>query len=207
MTTPRWGTVSALKASMGVTGSSDDAAIELALLSAVNAVGLACRRDFAIPSGGATTRKYVPDGDVVRIDDLADSTGLVVLDYGTAVTLSTQVQYQPLNGIGPNGVSGWPITQLRLLDTDWYSYRQTATVSVTSAKWGWTATPDAVVDATYLLAKDVFNSGKIQLGSGVDQFGNDIGAAIINSNAVVRDLLEVYRKKGAPSSITMGRYR
>lgn len=122
---------------------------------AINHCGGNGWRTFATTATTATARLYGPAqlrgrGDIVRIHDFADTTGLIVSNNGTIVA-STDYQLEPLNG---PSVTGGPYEQICLLNSVWSTFGMQATISIT-AKWGFgAAVPDSVTNGIMLLGKD-----------------------------------------------------
>lgn len=92
-----------------------------------------------------------PDGDLLIVDDISSLTGLVV-EVGSGSSWSTVTDYdtEPDNAIA----QGKPITYLRRQYNTWATSSR-AKVRVT-AKWGFPAVPDDVVQATLLLAARLY---------------------------------------------------
>jgi hypothetical protein len=92
-----------------------------------------------------TTCAMVPIDDAHTITIVETDDG----DDGTYATTWTTADYQtlPLNGVGSNGLTGWPTTKLQAVESlDFPMYHARASVRVT-AKWGWTAVPADVKQA------------------------------------------------------------
>jgi hypothetical protein len=90
-----------------------------------------------------------PDGELLLIDDIADTTGLVVETSSDGVTYTvldtTKYRAGPVNAL----VKDRPVTELRRLSGGcWSGY---VWVRVT-AIWGWPAVPKQVTQATLLQA-------------------------------------------------------
>lgn len=149
-------TVGAYKTQHRITGGEKDALIASKITAASRDVNGRTGREFSAwtggdPEGTATARYFHPYScESVRVDDCYDITEVAVdfTDSGTYTAL-TAADYQtyPLNGIGPNGQTGWPVERITLVT---YSYQfprwRRPSVKVT-AKWGWEAVPDDVKEA------------------------------------------------------------
>lgn len=126
-------------------------------------------RDFSAHSGAATARYFRPiSWDLVAIDDAYEITAVAVddADAGTYTTTwaSTYYETDPANGIGPDGLTGWPATTLRAISTlSFPTCIRRRAVKVT-AKWGWAAVPAAVAEATYLLAHRYYHEVSVPGG-------------------------------------------
>lgn len=154
---PDYATAAELKAFVRIDDTLDDAQIALALTAASRAVDNATHRQFgqvAAPEERFYTAREDPVHDrwIVAVDDLMDTTGLTVAfdtegdeTYSTAITLWAT---RPVNAAQYN--RPWhdlvlrPPDGVEVTDTD-------AGVRVT-ARWGWTAVPNAVKEATLLQA-------------------------------------------------------
>jgi hypothetical protein len=74
-----------LKAVMGISDTSEDAALQLALDAATELIDEHCNRTFQVPSD-VSTRYYTATSTTrVEIDDVYTTTGLVVSSYNVAV--------------------------------------------------------------------------------------------------------------------------
>ena len=142
----------------------------------------------------ATARYFPISGDGVWLDDCTEVTA-VAIDSGDAATWATALttadySLTPVGGLGPDGSTGWPYTQLVTRN----SYRFTTTnvtipaVKVT-AKWGWSALPADVRLATLMVGAELFRAK----GGSVETFTADGQFIPIRRNALVRDLLRDYR--------------
>jgi hypothetical protein len=151
--------------------NADIADMTSALAGAEYAVKRHCHRDFTVATDTATPRVFVPESDtVVRVDDFASTTGLVVTNDGSTIA-AAGYQLEPLNGIDLTG-EAVPYTTVRLVTgLCWTRTYRRATVSVT-ARWGWSTIPDDVVEATKILAKDLVHHRETRFGvAGWGQFG------------------------------------
>ena len=158
--------------------------------AASNIVEDYCGRTFVVPAAGAsaTTRYYVPKGDVVFMHDISATTGLIVTEDGTTVS-SADYQLEPRSGIDFAG-RAVPYTRIVRLDTTWYADGRETTVGVTSAYWGWPAVPDRVTEATLIIGKDLAHGRETRFGvAGFGEFGvvrqrmevNPLAAVLLDS--------------------------
>ncbi len=165
MTLPVYATESDYKAFSRIPADDevDDAEINLALSAASREIDQFCNRIFATTLTNAEARYYTARWDqrryryVVDVDDFATTTGLAVavdLDqtnsYATSV-VAADCRPWPLNAAALEK----PWTALELPYGTAASCREGA-VEVT-AKWGWTAVPDAVKQACLLQTNRVFS--------------------------------------------------
>ena len=137
-------------------------------------------------------------GHRVDVDDFSTTTGLTVKtdegDNGTydqTWTVTTDFTVEPAN-LNLNGIP-WTYTQIRAVGSKVFpTAGQRARVQVTAA-FGWPAVPDAVTQATYELALDIFKMKDAPFG--VAGF-NEYGQIRVRENNTVKMLLEPYRKHG-----------
>jgi hypothetical protein len=154
----------------GITVSTHDARIAAHVTSASREVDSHTGRNFAQHSGAATARYFHPYScDAVRIDDCYEITevALDLDDSGDYATVLTTADYEtdPANGVGPNGQSGWPAETIRLISYG-YTLRRFRRRSVkVTGKWGWTATPTDVIEATYLNAHRLYYEVAVPSGT------------------------------------------
>jgi hypothetical protein len=149
-------TLLAYKERYGVTVTDKNVRLAEHITAASRKVDAITHRQFDVHTGAASVRYFRPTGcDLVFIDDAYEITAVAVddSDAGTYSTVWATTDYEtdPANGIGQDGQSGWPVTALRAIGTRGFPYLARRAVKVT-AKWGWAAVPDAVQEATYLLA-------------------------------------------------------
>ncbi|MEH0841621.1 phage gp6-like head-tail connector protein [Micromonospora sp. CPCC 205711] len=178
-------TLPLLKSYINETTSSNDSLLQQCLTSASRAIDSYCGRRFYVDTN-VTTRTYRiddrvvcdTDGDLLIVDDISTTTGLVV-EVGSGSSWSTVTDYdtEPDNAIA----LGKPITYLRRQYNSWATSSR-AKVRVT-AKFGFPAVPDEVVQATLLQAARLFKR-KDSVGGvlGADQFGASIRVSRIDSD-------------------------
>lgn len=160
--------------------TADASTLDVDLRAAEGMVRAHCHRDFTLAGDTPTARVFVPlSCELLNIDDAVQVTA--VSNDGTA---TTGYQLEPLNGRDQAG-NTVPYTALRLTSGAWVSDGQRATVSV-SARWGWDAYPDDVVDAVKIMAKDL--AWQRELKGDVAGFG-DFGAVRMRQNAAATALL------------------
>jgi hypothetical protein len=191
-------TLAVLKASLGISDTVDDTALEQAVEAASRAIDGHCSRRFWTDST-ATARVFYPDTPYVcRVDEFHTTTDLAVKtdtgDDGTyeQTWASSDYQLEPLNGVA-DGREGVPYRQVRAVGD--YTFPTTnasnrAPVQVT-AKWGWAAVPEPVQQACLLLAAELFKRKDAPFG--VAGFG-DFGAVRIREDARVMSMLAPYRR-------------
>lgn len=168
-------TLAALKTSLGISDSTDDTELELAVEAASRQIDAHCGRGRKFwQDGTVVARVYRPaQAKVVVVDDISTLTGLVVKvdtsddgTFDTTLTISTDFQVEPVNAAAEYPVLPW--TQIRLLDGTMSSFTRLASgrpsVQVT-AKFGWSAVPEAVERATVIQARNIFKAPDTQFGS------------------------------------------
>ncbi len=187
-----YATLVQIKEFLSITDSVDDNILERSVESASRSIDRMTNRRFFADSS-ATARFYRARNAYFQIvDDISSTTGLLVdLDtagsgtYTTSLTISTEFLVDP-----PNAISvGRPITQItmvsgQLLPSFIPNLRPGVRVT---ARWGWPAVPMDIVEATLILAADLFKRkdavagivGLSELGSvRMGQLGRDIGAIV-----------------------------
>lgn len=183
----------------GITATDKDARIVEHIAAASARVRSITGRDFAPHSGAATARYFRPlsCGRVV-IDDAYEITAVGVDDnnagtYGTAWTTADYVT-EPLNGVGPDGLAGWPTYMLVAVSSLTFPTWWTRPAVKVTAKWGWAAVPDAVVEACYLLAHRLFY--EVSVPGGVTPPNVDFGipGSALRRPYTAEDLLVPYTR-------------
>jgi len=165
----------------------DDATLQAALDAAEEAVNAYCQRNFAV-AGAASARSYSPYTFGTSTLFIHDCTSISsVTEWGQTVTTDQYIAepYAPsLTGVQK------PYDRLTRYRT-WWTWDYGKPQIVVTATWGWAATPARVVEATKILAKDIFLQRNIQ--SGVAGFG-EFGAVPVRQNAYVVSLLDNLRR-------------
>lgn len=167
------------KTRFGITTTGDDTRIAAHCTAASRQVDSICGRQFG--PGSATTRTFRPDSlRLVRIDDCHTITAVEIDTgddgtYATELTAGADYTSLPLNGVGPNGQTGWPVTQLELSGRTyrlpmWNARPNSVRVAAT---FGWAAIPNDVIEATYLLAHRLYYERDVPSGNtpGSVEFG------------------------------------
>jgi hypothetical protein len=153
---PDYITVAEAKSELGITNTDSDTSLASKITSASRSIDLFCKRQFGLLAA-AEARYYTPwyDEDlrrwVVEIDDLMTTTDLVVkLDlsdddtYGTALSASDYI-LRPRNAASKLR----PWTQLAIKNTSSSPISRSDSVYV-EGRWGWSAVPTTIKDATLL---------------------------------------------------------
>jgi hypothetical protein len=173
-------TSSNFKTRFGITVATDDTRIAAHITAASLEIDSMCGRQFGPHTGAATARYFHADSPhLARVDDCYDISA-VALDlagdgtYSTTLTVDTDYQTLPLNGVGANGQTGWPASQLHAVgySYDFCTFGRRPAIKLT-AKWGWSAVPTDVVEATYLLAHRLYFERDVPSGNlpGSAEFG------------------------------------
>lgn len=203
---PDYASVADVRTALRVADFDDDPAITVALTAAEAMIDAHCGQRFAVPNS-ATARTFIADwcSPLLQLrSPIANTAGLAVavdLDgdgsYETTVAASAW-QLQPLDGVGPDGRTGWPYTSLLRLDGAYWPALTSGRPGVQiTARWGWAATPAPVRSATILLAAELWKLNDAPLGTGT--FGAN--ALRIEDNAGVVSLLGPYRLAHAIAGI------
>lgn len=164
----------------------------------VNAGNAACRgiddycgrRFFKDTSATAKLYPNPSIADVLRVHDFWDLASLVVSDSG-ALTVDVAFQVEPS---GLNLQEGFPYTGIRPLSHWWLSttYPGQTSISVT-AKWGWSAVPEPIRQASLMVAADIYKRKDAPFG--VAGFG-EFGALRVSRDVLsqAESLLSPYRR-------------
>jgi hypothetical protein len=163
--------------------SDKDSKVEIALLerainSASRAVDDWCGRRFW-QDASVQVRTYRPEESCsVRVDDISTATGLLVKTdagddgtYETSWTIGTDFQLEPLNASADGGAYAWQ--ELVAIGSKRFPLRVRRPALQVTAKFGWSAVPDEVAQATVLRSVALFK--RKESPQGVAGFG-DFGA-------------------------------
>lgn len=194
-----YATSSELKATLSLTGETfADADIALALTAASRGIDNYCNRRFYADPDATQVRYYSPDHPrVLPITDLVTLTALAVdVDgdgaFEQAWTENTHFVLEPLNA----ATEGKPWTTLTVHPRGgrYFPTYQPRGVRVTG-KFGWAAVPDAVKEATVILASKLMRRAR-EAPFGVVSVGVEEGSAmrIAASDPDVNFLLRSYRR-------------
>ena len=188
--------LSELKSALGITSSTDDAFLNLAIDAAEQSINDLCGRKFTA-DGSASARTYRAQPYICVTDDISTLTGLVVKTdtandrvFDTTWS-SSDYQVEPLNNL----VKGRSVNNLRAVgDYTFPVYGDgLASVEVT-AKWGWPAVPDPIEQATLMMASRLYGRKASPMGViGVGDFGP---VRISRSDPDVAHMLMDYRRAG-----------
>lgn len=177
---PDYVSLSTLKAVLRIADTDDDVALQLALSGACRSIDGHCGRQFG-QEATAVARYYTAAWDldraryVVAIDDLATTTNLAVAvadtegAYDRALTVDTDYALQPRNAVA----DGRPWTLLVANSATTLPCGEDA-IRVT-ARFGWTAVPDAIEQAALIQATRLFRRKDSPFGvAGSPETGSEL---------------------------------
>jgi hypothetical protein len=174
--------------------------LERAIRSASRAVDKKTGRRFWLDSG-VTERTYIAnDQGLIFVDDIASRTGLIVATGTDGVTFptvlaATDYVLEPRNADAYAATTFDPFAfwKIRRLSGSWTVDATRPTVQVT-ARHGWSAIPDEIVQATILKAAALFKRKDAPFGvAGFGEFG---AVRITRSDPDVLDLISGYENAG-----------
>ena len=188
--------LSELKSALGITGSTDDDFLNLAIDSAEESIDDLCGRVFTA-AGSASARTYRAQPYLAVTDDISTLTGLVVKTDtsgdGTFDTTwaSTDIQAEPLNNL----VKGRSVNNLRAVGSYTFPVYGDGLASVeVTADWGWPAVPDSIKQSALMLASRLYSRKASPMGViGVGDFGP---VRVSRSDPDIAHLLMDYRRAG-----------
>jgi hypothetical protein len=156
------------------TETANDVELEAALLAAESSVRRFCGRDFDKETT-ATARTFRPaSAGTVWVDDFYTVTGLIVAtddnDDGTAEATWASTDYVLFPLDGKQAGETVPYYRIDAVEARFFpTCNRRPSVSVT-ARWGWTAVPDAVETATLLECSRIYS--RRTSPAGVAAFGD-----------------------------------
>lgn len=185
-------------------GTVDSGPLQSAVTAASRRIDTICGRSFSVPST-ATDKVFAPNSwwacDFVDLSgqrwDLSSTTSLAVHvdtgydgSYATTLANNTDFYLTPENGTKYG--QPWPYEGMRSLANSGSTFPPLypgvrSTVKVTG-KWGWTAVPDAVVQACLILAAQTFKN-RDNVGGFI---GFDSGAVRVREDPLALNFLEPY---------------
>lgn len=176
-----YATLASLKSAVGITDTTDDVLLQVALDAATSTIDEHCNRTF-VAAGSATARTFTASSTTrVEVDDIFTTTGLVVSSYNTAVAAA--VPYvSPGYEVGPVNAAalGRPYTYLTHTtgwSGGWAGYFTTTDGAITvTAKWGFASSvPKAIEQACLLQASRLFSRRHSPYGiSGSPDMGGEL---------------------------------
>ncbi len=160
MSAPDYITLAELKATMHLSGTTQDADLQSAITAASRAIDQMCDRFFyPVDPTNDQTRAFWPDNPgFVIIDDLYAFTSLSAQNSTWA--LDQDFMLQPLNA----AQDGEPWTSLKTIARPFIFTRSEVAPGwagfdgriYVTGKFGWPATPPGIIQATTLLARKMF---------------------------------------------------
>ena len=193
--------VSELKAWIGLSGSGQDTNLGYALNAATAAIDAYAGRQFDI-DGAVVTRLYDCEYmDYAEVDDIATSTGLIVKTLNAdgsvneTLTLNTDYYLAPYNADKVEPVM--PFTKIimaieksgKVLPTE---HRQGLSIT---AKFGFSAVPDAIEQATLIQASRYFQRKNSPMGfSGNPETGQPAVVFLSELDPDVKNLVKAFKK-------------
>lgn len=186
-------TLQELRHYMNIVPTDFDAELSSAIASSTGEIIRHCHRDFN-DAEAASLRTYKsfrnPERDeafdypsVLITDDFSTVAGLIVADGETSYDASALV-LEPENGI-VQGMIGFPFWRIK------GSFPVNKRIQVT-ARWGWTAVPNPVRQAAFIIAADSFQLKDQRLGiAGSDAFGSVV---TLRENTLAKKKLKEFRR-------------
>lgn len=190
-------TLAELKASLNISDSVDDTALEAAITAASRMIDDYTERFFYVNGsvGSPVTRYYTAlDPYTINVDDITTVTEIATDDnfdftYGTVFTTS-DFMVEPIN----NPIKGFPYNRLLAIGSYIFPYQLPQAVRVKGV-WGFTAVPPEVNMATLIQSSRLF--GRRQSPFGIAG-SPEMGTVRLYSrlDADVEVLLRPFRKNG-----------
>lgn len=176
----------------GAKNPSHDARLEAAAEAASRAVDGYCGRRFyrdEAPSVRRVKARYRGRLVLAPTLELAEAPTSVVVDGLTWAPL-LDYELDPLEQVGPTG-EPWPVLALEAIGS--WRFVPDSVVEVTGI-FGWPAVPEAVRQATLIMAAQLWKMSEAPLG--VAGFG-EYGAMRVRANPVAAEMLQPYVHGGS----------
>lgn len=169
-------TVQELADYLTIDDADDDTGLAAAITASSRAIDAWCLRSFGADTVVTSRRFQSDDSWSAVVDDFWDLATLVVKtdsgDNGTfdqTWAITTDYVVEPFNNY-VGGIGGWPYYRLSATGSRYFPMSALGSgrrprIQVT-AKWGWAAVPDAVVQATYIKAARIFRRKNAPDGGG-----------------------------------------
>lgn len=191
-----------LKAALKIDQSdtTDDAALELAVESASRQIDDLCGKGRKFwQDGTVVARTYYPNANkVLLVDDISTTTGLVVKvdttddgTFDTTLTINADFILLPLNAAAEFPVQPWEA--IKLLDgtiSGWQRLSSGRPYVEVTAKFGWSAVPDAIERAAVIQAKTIFRSMDTNYQGGYQSGYDGVVYRIPAVDPIARTLIE-----------------
>lgn len=174
-------------------GQADDGRYGAVLGAASRGIELFVGRQFNRVDTASGRRYSAVDPIRLPTDDFHTTDDLAV-DVDGEIWDVAQVDPRPWDGV-VNGQTGWPFFDLFSVDRCWprKTRGRRALVTVT-ARWGWTAVPEAIKEATLILAERYYRRPEAPWGAAwnVSGIGDVEIAKLVSSDPDVVALTELY---------------
>lgn len=183
--------VAQLKSRFRIGDGADDVELAGTITSASQWVNNYCNRYFW---SGAAVRTYQPDSYYcLDVDDLVSVTSLKTDASADGVfeTTWSASDYQLLPTNPSASGETWPYTEVSAVGSRTFPYSARRGTVEVSGVFGWPAVPAPVVQATMLVASELFRLRDAPFG--VAGFG-EFGAVRVRENPKVAELLDPYVK-------------
>jgi hypothetical protein len=188
-------TADEFKERVGIGSAKDDVRIAEHVSAASLMVDQFCGRRFDADTVATARVFHAYDAYSTLIDDALEITQVATDDADNAgystVWAAADYQTYPLNGVGINRQGGWPITEIVAVENRVFPVHRRPAVEVT-AKWGWAATPQDVVEATYLIAHKLYYERDVP--SGIVPGSQEFGGAALREIRSAYKLLGPYKR-------------
>lgn len=187
-------TTAQLKTWSGISDTGDDESLEFAINAASRAIDHYCGRRFHLDAEASARTYKAADPYSLFVDDIGSTTGLVVAtddnDDGTAETswtITTDYVVEPTNALAQSR----PVYKIEAVGSKTFPFTGRRHRVTVTAKWGWPAVPDAVLQACLILSARFFHrKGSPQGVAGFGEFGV---VRLATTDPDVASLLNEYR--------------
>lgn len=170
-----YATVSDLRAQFNIGDADDDVLLEDALRAASRSVDMFCGRRFWQDSAVQTRTYRCDDSIVAWVDDISTTTGLVIKtdttgDYAWTTTWdSSDYDLEPRNASvfqsGDRTVSAQAWWRIVAIDDKVFPINERRATLQVTAKFGWSAVPEAVKRSTLIKAARLFKRKDAPFGA------------------------------------------
>lgn len=127
-----------------------------------------CNRQFSKGTEPVARRYFVTSTTTVRIHDTydVDTVKVDTSDNGTfdLTWAAADYELEPADGVGPNGVPGWPFTSIRAIGTRTFPCGGRRRRVEVMGSPGWPAVPEEIEMAALQLAHRLFDMSSASLG-------------------------------------------
>lgn len=178
------------------------ALLEKAINAASRAIDRHCGRRFWQDSSTVERTYIVGHPSYAFVDDISTRTGVVVktgtdgATFPTTLTVGTDYILEPRNAdkFASATFGAYAFWQVRLVGSQTFVTDSTRATLAVTARYGWSAVPDDVVEACILKAASLFKRKDAPFGvAGFGEFG---AVRIARSDIDVVSLLEQYQLPG-----------